>query len=598
MRTRQHAAPGRAGAALILSVMAVMVVSILAAGFLQLSLSVTRRLSSSADAAQALNLAEAGLAEAYTGLGMAKSGNVGTPEQPAFFGGGLFWVEATTHASGVVELECTAMYGTGRATLGMVCEPVAIGVASLGFFTLEDLRLNPDVRLDSYDSAQGSYADQINTPLNNQGVIGSNGDVSIGSNNKIFGDAIFGPTGKVDVGSGAVVTGGTSARPELEELPPVEVPDVAMKSVAVKYTGGSPMIVAPGEAGYSSLSIGKNSKLVLKGPLTFVVGTFLLGTGAELTFDTSDGPVQMYVTDSLDLSTSSIVSTSTQVTSDSIIMVSAPAGKTVSFGAKSQFYGFIYAPEAEIHMSAQYELYGGLVCKELQLAAQGKLHYDLSLGATLKSAMPRMLAWRVVELPQAVAARRTDPFQVMGLDPKALPSPSAAHEDQVLEVRYVADDGTTDTYFGHESDFDWNQVQELLYGVRDGLAFYLPDDYASSGDIGVDPLTSLVASSLSSKQLRDALLAASPGVSAEALVAACERNPPMSKSDLGAVLIANHPLDLDTLLAAIVSTALDSSTLKGVLVANSPLDPAALAAVLARSPPLSLSDLTSVLATQ
>ena len=43
----------------------------------------------------------------------------------------------------------------------MVCEPVAIGVASLGFFTEDALRLNPDVRLDSFDSLQGSYADQI-----------------------------------------------------------------------------------------------------------------------------------------------------------------------------------------------------------------------------------------------------------------------------------------------------------------------------------------------------------------------------------------------------------------------------------------------------
>src|SRR5512144_2588734 len=134
------------GSALVFSVMAVMVVSILAAGFLQLTLSVTRRLNTSADTQEAFNLAEAGLAEAYSGLGQARTGNVGTAEAPAAFGGGLFWVEATEHTNGMVELECTAMYGTGRATLGMVCEPVALGVASLGFFTLKDLRLNPGVR--------------------------------------------------------------------------------------------------------------------------------------------------------------------------------------------------------------------------------------------------------------------------------------------------------------------------------------------------------------------------------------------------------------------------------------------------------------------
>src|SRR5262245_15278256 len=132
IRTHHRRFPGSSvargserGVALIYSVIAVMVVSILAAGFMQLALSVTRRLSSTSDTAQAFNIAEAGLAEAYTGLGVAHTGNVGTVDAPAVFGGGLVWVEATEHASGLVELESTGMYGTGRATLGLVCEPVA-----------------------------------------------------------------------------------------------------------------------------------------------------------------------------------------------------------------------------------------------------------------------------------------------------------------------------------------------------------------------------------------------------------------------------------------------------------------------------------------
>jgi len=594
---RVHArSSGREGAALVFSIVAVMVVSILAASFLQLALSVTRRLSASSDAAQALNIAEAGLAEAYTGLAVAKTGNVGSEAQPAVLGGGLFWVEATEHAGRMVELECTAMYGTGRAKLGMVCELVAIGVTSLGIFSDDDLRMNPDVRLDSYDSSQGSYADQINTPLNNQAIIGSNNDVSVASGNRIFGDIVHGVTSTATLASGAVVTGGISPRAENEELPPVEVPTVTMKG-PTKYGGATPMIVAPGEAGYASLSIGKNSKVILKGPLTLVVGSFTLASGAELVFDTADGAVEMYVKNSLDLSTGSLVSTTTQVTSDSLIFVAAD-GKAMNFGAKSQFYGFIYAPLADVHISAQYEIFGGVVCKSFQLAAQGKMHCDLSLGATLQSAIPSMLAWRVIELPQATAANRMDPFHVLGLDPKTLPSPADAHQDQVLEVRYTAADGSTDEYFGLESEFDWDLVRDLLYGVRDGLAFYVPDGYGTGDDIGTDPMVSLVESSLTSKQLRDALLQASPGLSTEALVAACERDPPMNKSDLDNVLDKNNPLSSEVLLAAISSASLDSGTLKGVLIENSPLAPEVLAGVLARIPPLSVSDLTAVLAKQ
>ena len=395
--------------------------------------------------------------------------------------------------------------------------------------------------------------------------------------------------------NGAFLTGGASARPNIEELPPVVVPDVALNP-ALKYSGGTPLVVPPGETGYSSLAIAKNCKVVLKGPQTFVVGTFALASGAQLLFDTTDGPIEMYVTDTLDMATGSLVSTSTDVTTDVTIQVSAPEGKNINFGAKSQFYGFIYAPDTKVHMASTYELFGGVVCKELSLAAQGKMHCDMSLGSGVLSSIPPMLAWRVVDIPQVAAAQRRDPFQVMGIDPNGLLPPAQSHEDQLLEVRYVNANGGTSDYFGPESDFDWNLVEELLYGLRDGLAFFLPDDYAA--DIGDDPLLDLVGSTMTSKQLRDALLAGSPGVSAEALIAACKRDPPMTTSDLDAVLDSNNPLPRDVLLAAIASSALNSSTLTGDLIANSPLAPDVLAAVLARIPPLSISDLNNLLTKQ
>ncbi|MEQ1893424.1 MAG: collagen-binding domain-containing protein [Planctomycetota bacterium] len=593
---RSNTRSKRRGGALVLSVVAVVVVSILAAGFLQLALSVTRRMNASADAVQARNLAEAGLAEAYTALGAARTGAIASAAAPAVFGNGLLWVEASEHANGMVELRSTAMYGTGRATLGLVAEPTALSVGSLGFFTSEDLRLNPDVRLDSYDSAQGSYEDQLDTPLNNKGIVGTNGDASVASNNLIFGKIISGTLGKVDLAAGAIVTGGNSQRAEDEVLPPVEMPPIATTGL-LKHSGATPKIIPPGEAGYATLSVGKGAKVILKGPLTIAVGELALGLGSELVFDTTDGPIEMYVSESLDMATSSLVSTSTEITSDTLIFVAAPEGKSVNFGAKSKFFGFIYAPLAEVHISAQYELYGGLVCKSLQLAAQGKMHYDLALGATLQATLPVLHAWRVVDLPQALATTRKDPFQALGLERGALSALGEAFEDQLLDVRYVTEGGATQSYLGLESEFDWDEVATLLYGSRDGLAFFLPDDYATGDALANDPLVDLVNSSLSSKQLRDKLLAASP-VSSEALVAACERDPSMSKSDLDNVLDANYPLAPEVLLAAIDSAALDSSALRDVLLAHSPLPSDLLAALLARIPPLSLSDLTSVLAKQ
>src|SRR5262249_41709039 len=154
------------------------------------------------------------------------SGNVGSAAQPAVFGDGLLWVEANHDPSGLVELKCTAMCGSGRATLGLVCKPELTSVASLGFFTTDDMRLNPDSKIDSYDSTKGSYASQVGSKLNNMAIVGSNGAVSIASGDTVFGDAISGTASSVSLANGAFVTGKTSSRSSPETLNAVEVPDI------------------------------------------------------------------------------------------------------------------------------------------------------------------------------------------------------------------------------------------------------------------------------------------------------------------------------------------------------------------------------------
>ena len=96
------------GGAMVLALIAVMAAAMLAAGFLQLSSAITRRQSAAVSTRQAFYLAEAGLAEAYMGLSVARTGNVGTEELPVSFGGGLFWVEATP----VGDLEASAGWFT------------------------------------------------------------------------------------------------------------------------------------------------------------------------------------------------------------------------------------------------------------------------------------------------------------------------------------------------------------------------------------------------------------------------------------------------------------------------------------------------------
>ena len=137
----------------------------------------------------------------------------------------------------------------------------------------------------------------------------------------------------------------------------------------------------------------------------------------------------------------------------------------------------------------------------------------------------------------------------------------------------------------------------LIYGTRDGLAFYLPPDYAQTLTVANDPNVDLVNSSLTSKQLRDALLAAAP-VSDDALAAACLRDPPMTKNDLASVLAVHPTLSDPVLLAVIASGSFGSGDVTNTLIKNSPLSPEVLQAALDRVPALSLSDLSNLLSKQ
>ena len=601
-RFGRMASSGQRGSALVPALIAVLAVSAMSAGLLQLSSAVTRRQQGSAATSRAFYLAEAGLVEAYTGLAIAKTGNVGSQAAPAVFGDGLFWVEATENADGTVTLESTGMYGAGRATLSMVVEPIEITLSSLGFATSDDLKVNPDTLLDSFDSEQGSYASQVGTKLNNMAIVGSNGDVSIASGDMVYGDVVPGETGTATISAGAIVTGSVTPRSGKVEFPPIEVPAIASLPAFV-HSGVVPLTIPPGEVGYDSITIEKYCTLILKGPLTLVVGDFILLKDGEVSIDTTDGPVDIFVTGDLDLKASSLVTTGNSSPSDVTFMVSSSSTKSVSFGSDSEFHGFIYAPNADIHIAAKFEIFGGVVGKSLNLAAQGKMHYDLSLDPTREGVLPRFYSWRIVDIPTNIAANRSDPFAALGVDPATLLHPADAHEDQTLNLSYLNNSGLTVSFTGLESIFDWSQVDRVIWGTRDGDLFLTPGDVVKRAQATEDPNVALVSSKMTSKELAAALEDAAP-VSDDALIEAAGRSPSMDPTDLEGVLLASGPsggnpkLSQDVLLAAVASEGLDDSALASVLLDNSPLPQEVIDATLNKKPAMATNELDKVLAAQ
>jgi hypothetical protein len=147
----------RAGGALLLAVMLVALTAVATGAILTLSTATSGRQSAAVDNKRSFYLAEAGLSEAYSGLGAGFTGHLGTSEQPAAIGEGLVWVEASLLDEQHLRLRSSALCGKGRAALEIIVERVELPV---GFFSDDPLELDAPFLLDGWDSGEGSYADQ------------------------------------------------------------------------------------------------------------------------------------------------------------------------------------------------------------------------------------------------------------------------------------------------------------------------------------------------------------------------------------------------------------------------------------------------------
>ena len=103
--------------------------------------------------------------------------------------------------------------------------------------------------------------------------------------------------------------------------------------------------------------------------------------------------------------------------------------KLVELSSNAEFYGTIYAPEATVSISSNFEIFGAVAADLIEVAANVKIHFDEALKDVPPDSEDFLGgAWSVVGFPRDDwMARRTDPFRLLGVDRADLPSPAEAH---------------------------------------------------------------------------------------------------------------------------------------------------------------------------
>lgn len=205
----------RRGAALMVSLVAVMVIAGLGAGLIQMQSAMNRRHAFSIDRRRALYVAEAGIAEAALAVGQGKSGIIATEAIPAAFGGGLFWVETADLPDDKIALICTARVGSAEFVLRTIVIPNLNPIGSLGFFGADAVEIGWGTVADGYHSGRGSFASQRDTSVVTGTTTGDH--LSLGSNADIILDeSLVGttpgplnPLGAEEIIEGSTPLGGT-----------------------------------------------------------------------------------------------------------------------------------------------------------------------------------------------------------------------------------------------------------------------------------------------------------------------------------------------------------------------------------------------------
>ncbi|MHC4263713.1 MAG: DUF7305 domain-containing protein, partial [Planctomycetota bacterium] len=154
--------------------------------------------------------------------------------------------------------------------------------------------------------------------------------------------------------------------------------------------------------------VGKNTALTIVGPATITCDNFEIGSGSEVYIDDSAGPVTIYVENDFTMNSNTLLaplsddpmSLTLNLLSDNILDPTVDVDFTedlIDFESNAIMYGKIYAPNAEVVIDSNFELYGAVAARLLELRSNSRVHYDENLANSDEDAVStwEIVGWRV-----------------------------------------------------------------------------------------------------------------------------------------------------------------------------------------------------------
>jgi hypothetical protein len=434
----------RRGSALVLAIMLLLTMMVMSYAFFHVVISSNERLDAGMDDDRAFYLAEAAMFESVQSLRGGGTGEIASEQAPVYFGGGVYWVEKDDLTDKRIRLRITAMAGKGRHALAVILrdesEDDSLFVATLN--SKDELVMNADVVVDSFQSSLGDYASQATNATadgvpyaNLNGHVRSNLDVVLNARAAVLGDAIPGPGHGVTYGTDAYVDGSDTPAAADFTFPPIVVPSFPpLGSYAA--SSGPPSVLTAGQYAYDDFTIENGATLTIEGPAEIVVQNFTGAKDGLLLVDATNGPVTIYVENSYthikDFEADAVAG------SPMALAFMVTASQDIVFPSATNIRGAYYAPEASILFASANECWGSFAANGIEMSNDMNFHFDEDLADYFKADTGQaagqyvVRAWAEAEVEEIVLngqdhnvrIDRRDPLLILGVAKGDLPTPT------------------------------------------------------------------------------------------------------------------------------------------------------------------------------
>jgi Tfp pilus assembly protein PilX len=407
------------GSALLITLAAVMVVSISLAAVLTLSVQEHRMLARTADWNAALPAAEAGIEEAMSHLWQVDGGPRGVN---GWAQEGANFVRSRTLPHGRFDVAVSSgtppvITSTGQvwsvSTGDLVERRIQVrtrgqGIFPRGIVAKGKITLSGQFTSDSFDSSDPNYS------TNGMYIVSrrkDNGDMAtmaapdafdLGGQVKIYGHVSTTANGIVKIsdpkqqviGSASYIdSGGTGIEPgrHKKDL------NVSFPNVEAPYSGGMPLsggtingvlykyVLQSGEYTISTLTLSGSDKMLVLGGATLLVNQDVSISGDAFIQINPGANLQVYVRKgSVSISGKSVGNLTGYAANFGLWGM--PEMKNINFSGEGEFLGTMYAPQAKLSMSggstSGLDFVGAAIVDEVNGSGQYRFHYDEALGSS------------------------------------------------------------------------------------------------------------------------------------------------------------------------------------------------------------------------